>query len=154
MPAGPLGEGELRSETSAPMASKAVRACVAKTAGLLAEGLCRPSPQEGGSGPARGARADGCAGRCVGKKNCRKRWEIAAMWKEIVQIGRYGETGCRGKAAKRWERQRTVASAFTSEQESGARRFAEEEEQRRERALIFCKKIGASDTGLAPTWSR
>ena len=41
--------------------------------------------------------------------------------------------------------------AFTSAQASRACLFAKEEEQRHECALIFYKKIGASDIKLAPT---
>ena len=43
-------------------------------------------------------------------------------------------------------------SARANEQASRACLFAKKEEQRHERVLIFCKKIGASDIKLAPTW--
>ena len=49
---------------------------------------------------------------------------------------------------KRLVASRSVASAFTSEQQRRSATFFGKEEQRRERADSFCKKVAASDMQL------
>ena len=57
-----------------------------------------------------------------------------------------------GILAKGGSESEPSVSARANEQASRACLFAKKEEQRHERVLIFCKKIGASDIKLAPTW--
>ena len=80
-----------------------------------------------------------------------ERWRVKPHEKDIICFSEVRVEPSHPR--KRLVASRSVASAFTSEQQRRSATFFGKEEQRNERAGDFCKKIAASDMKLAATWS-